>query len=517
MYKVLIVDDCKSDLRGMQSYIPWKELGCEIVATAQNGLDGYNAAIKYKPDIVITDISMPVKDGFEMTTLINSQIKNVFYIYMSCHQSFDYAQLAIENHACAYILKPIRKDDMIAAIKKAINTADDDSSKSELINRLSEQLNENKLFLRENYLINFLLGGENDKVKYDFLDIDYNKEYLMGIAVIENVQDKVGLVYMQRMFLNDCLKIVFENGYFLNYESNKLVMLIEKNDELMMNLQRLQKDFNEAFSETVSFYFNSVERKLEDMGEQFRIFANVLKNNLFESPGQIVIVDENFLNINNNESMLDVPTLYSDINNVFKKTKTVEEFIGKYFPNDNVMNKSYLKSLSYSVVCSICIFLSTQNSSLADIFDDEMIVWRKLSDFESIVDVRRWIINMIKGVSEFLAKQNMSGKSKVTSDNIKEYIDEHFSSVTALEESASNQNISVYHANVIFKQYHNMTIFEYLVQKRMEEAKKLLAGSSKKIYEVAQSVGYSSNTYFSTAFKKYVGVRPQQYRESMAK
>ena len=56
MYKVLIVDDCKSDLRGMQSYIPWKELGCEIVATAQNGLDGYNAAIKYKPDIVITDI-----------------------------------------------------------------------------------------------------------------------------------------------------------------------------------------------------------------------------------------------------------------------------------------------------------------------------------------------------------------------------------------------------------------------------------------------------------------------------
>ncbi len=140
MYKVLIVDDCKSDLRGMKSYIPWKELDCEIVATAQNGLDGYNAAIKYKPDIVITDIAMPVKDGFEMTKLINSQLKNVFYIYMSCHQSFDYAQLAIENHAYAYILKPIRRDDMIAAVKKAVNAVDDDSSKSELINKLSERL-----------------------------------------------------------------------------------------------------------------------------------------------------------------------------------------------------------------------------------------------------------------------------------------------------------------------------------------------------------------------------------------
>lgn len=517
MYKILIVDDCKSDLRGIQSYIPWKELDCEIVATAQNGLDGYNAAIKYEPDIVITDIAMPVKDGFEMTNLINLKVKNVFYIYMSCHQSFDYARLAIENHACAYILKPIRKDDMIAAIKKAINTVDDDSSKVKLINKLSERLKENKLILRENYLINFLLGGESDKVKYNFLDIDYDKEYLMGIAVIENIQDRVNVVYMQRMFLSDCLEVVFKNGYFLNYENNKLVMLVEKNEDLMAILQQVQKDFNEAFSETVSFYFNSVERKLEDMREQFRIIVNVLKNNFFETQGQIIILDENFLNMNNGESTLDVPELYVDINNVFKKKKTIDEFIEKYFPKGNTMNKSYLKSLSYSVVCSICIFLSTQNGSLSDIFEDEMIVWHKLSDFESVVDVRQWIINMVNCTNEFLMNQNISGKSKATSDSIKKYIDEHFSSLTALEESASTQNISVYHANVIFKQYHNMTIFEYLVQKRMEEAKRQLADTSKKIYEVAQSVGYSSNTYFSTAFKKYVGMRPQQYRDSMAK
>ena len=81
MYKILIVDDCKSDLRGMQSYIPWSELGCFVVATATNGMDGYNAALKCVPDIVITDISMPVKDGFEMTKLINEKLKNVFYIH----------------------------------------------------------------------------------------------------------------------------------------------------------------------------------------------------------------------------------------------------------------------------------------------------------------------------------------------------------------------------------------------------------------------------------------------------
>ena len=373
------------------------------------------------------------------------------------------------------------------------------------------------MILQENYITNLILGGESDKVKYNFLDIDYDKKYLIGIAVIENVQDKVDIVYMQRMFLNDCLGIVFENGYFINFESNKLIMLIEKNEDLMTLLQQVQKDFNETFAETVSFYFSSSERKLEDMREQFRAITNVLKNNFFEAHEQIIILDENFLDMNNGEPTLDVPTMYADINNVFKQTKTADEFAEKYFPKDNAMNKSYLRSLSYSIVCSICIFLSSQNSSLSDIFEDEMVVWHKLANFENIANIRQWMINMVKCVNEFLMSQNISGKSKAVSDNIKEYIDENFSSVTALEESASNQSISVYHANVIFKQYHNMTIFEYLVQKRMEEAKRQLADTSKKIYEVAQSVGYSSNTYFSTAFKKYVGVRPQQYRDSMAK
>ena len=71
----------------------------------------------------------------------------------------------------------------------------------------------------------------------------------------------------------------------------------------------------------------------------------------------------------------------------------------------------------------------------------------------------------------------------------------------------------MFHANVIFKQYTQMTIFEYLVEKRMSEAKRMLRGTDKKIYEIAKDVGYSSNTYFSTAFKKNIGVTPQQYRD----
>lgn len=510
MYKVLIVDDCKSDLRGMQSYIPWSELGCIVAATATNGLEGYNAALKCVPDIVITDISMPVKDGFEMTKLINEKLKNVFYIYMSCHQSFDYARLAIENRAFDYVLKPIKRESMVDAVKKAIGSIDKDKGNSEIIAQLKVQLEENKKVLRENHLANLLFGVE--KEGNSFLDLDSEKNFRIGIAVIENVQTDSETVYLQRMFLKDCLSMVFADSFFLNFENDKLIMVIE-DDDIFHSLEQTQNEFNETFGKTVSMYFNEIGTTSENMREQFRKILNIIKNNFFEKNGQIVVVDESFSMENDSETALDVPLIYDNITAFFKQNTSAEEFVDKYLPSECAINVAYLKSVAYSTVCSICIFLASQNYSLSDIFEDEMVVWKKLTYFNSIVNIRQWIINMMHAVNDFLLGEKVFEKSNVLVEQIKSFIDVNFHLVDALELSASNQNISLFHANVIFKRCTQMTIFEYLVEKRMSKAKKMLRGTDKKIYEIAKSVGYSSNTYFSTAFKKNVGVTPQQYRD----
>ncbi len=510
MYKILIVDDCKSDLRGMQSYIPWSELGCFVVATATNGMDGYNAALKCVPDIVITDISMPVKDGFEMTKLINEKLKNVFYIYMSCHQSFDYARLAIENRAFAYVLKPIKRESMVEAVKKAIGTIDRDKGNSELIAQLRVQLDENKKVLRENYLANLLFGVE--KEGNSFLNLDSEKKFRIGIATIESVQTDSETAYLQRMFLKDCLNMIFVDSFFLNYESNKLIMIIEENDDVFLSIEQVQNEFCETFGRTVSMYFNERDTTLGDMREQFRKILNIIKNNFFEREGQIVVVDETF-SMGMGETTIDVPLIYDQISAIFKQNVSVREFADKYLPSESAINVAYLKSVAYSTVCSICIFLASQNYSLSDIFEDEMVVWRKLTHFNSIVNIKQWIVNMILAVKDFLSGENVLKKSNALVEQIKSFINSNFHLVDALEMSASEQNISLFHANVIFKQYTQMTIFEYLVEKRMSEAKRMLRGTDKKIYEIAKDVGYSSNTYFSTAFKKNIGVTPQQYRD----
>ena len=90
----------------------------------------------------------------------------------------------------------------------------------------------------------------------------------------------------------------------------------------------------------------------------------------------------------------------------------------------------------------------------------------------------------------------------------------HYSSSDALTESADSQNISLNYANLIFKKYENKTIFDYLVEVRINEAKKLLSETTMKIFQISAAVGYSSNTYFSTSFRKVTGMTPQQYRDN---
>ncbi len=95
-----------------------------------------------------------------------------------------------------------------------------------------------------------------------------------------------------------------------------------------------------------------------------------------------------------------------------------------------------------------------------------------------------------------------------------DYIQEHFAdtdiSVGAIAESIG---ISEGHLSHIFKKETEYTVAAYLTRFRMRTAMKLLSDCSRKVYEVAEQVGYRDIAYFSAAFKKTVGVTPSEYQD----
>jgi len=121
MYKVIIVEDELMTRRGLIQTIPWTEHGCEVVGEASNGQEGIALALQANPDIVITDIHMPVVDGLTMISQIKSRVDCEFIIF-SAYSQFAYAKKALELGARGYLLKPVDDDEFLQVLDDTIQT-----------------------------------------------------------------------------------------------------------------------------------------------------------------------------------------------------------------------------------------------------------------------------------------------------------------------------------------------------------------------------------------------------------
>jgi len=117
MYKVLIVEDENMIRRFLLQRTKWSELNCEVVGEAVNGKEGLEKIIELNPDIVITDIRMPILSGLEMLTKAQ-RVCTFKTIILSAYNDFTYAQTALRLGACEYLLKPINTEQLSDAIKK---------------------------------------------------------------------------------------------------------------------------------------------------------------------------------------------------------------------------------------------------------------------------------------------------------------------------------------------------------------------------------------------------------------
>ena len=94
----------------------------------------------------------------------------------------------------------------------------------------------------------------------------------------------------------------------------------------------------------------------------------------------------------------------------------------------------------------------------------------------------------------------------------KEYVEKHFRDKILLEDIAAIVDLNPVYFSTLFKKETNMNFSTYLINVRMEQAKKLLVSSNDTIAAIGDAVGYGDQKYFSQLFKKVVGVKPAIYR-----
>lgn len=219
MYKVLIVEDEDIMRKGLMFMAKWQEVDCIVVGEAVNGQDGLEKIKKYRPDIVIVDINMPVMDGLEM---LERSIREYGYdaIIVSGYGEFEYARRGISLGVTEYLLKPIDYPKLYEAIRKIQAKRNTDTTIKNAIRQIDVE--KKKLGI---------LDYEERKTGNRYVDL-----------MIEIIHDK----YPTRLTLNDIseqcqmsctyLNVKFKNetGYTFNdylnrYRIQKAVDLLREN------------------------------------------------------------------------------------------------------------------------------------------------------------------------------------------------------------------------------------------------------------------------------------------------
>ena len=116
MLKVLIVEDEVIIRKGLVHTIDWLSMDCTVVGDACDGLEGLKLIEKYKPDLVITDIRMPLMNGIEM---LDMALKNNKFhsIILTSYSEFEYAKQAISLKVFEYLLKPVDEEKLVFIIE----------------------------------------------------------------------------------------------------------------------------------------------------------------------------------------------------------------------------------------------------------------------------------------------------------------------------------------------------------------------------------------------------------------
>lgn len=140
MRKILIADDEYLVRKGLSETVDWASIDAQIVGEASDGAEALSLAQSLKPDLIITDVRMPLMDGINFAKNLKATGFDGKIIVLSAYRDFDYAKQSFENGVFAYVLKPIENSDILAEAAAALANLEAERKKAELYNGLRENM-----------------------------------------------------------------------------------------------------------------------------------------------------------------------------------------------------------------------------------------------------------------------------------------------------------------------------------------------------------------------------------------
>ncbi|NLY91343.1 MAG: response regulator [Firmicutes bacterium] len=168
MYKVMIVDDEPSIRTGLPKIIDWEAYDFSISAVARNGDDAVQKLKLDYPDLIITDIKMPILDGFGLIHYIRKDLNDskMPFIILSGYDEFEYAKKALKYNVKSYLIKPVDEEELITLLNEIRKDLSQEDEFAEFYQQRVDKFNHNYLVIEEfNLLAEAIENNQPEEVK----------------------------------------------------------------------------------------------------------------------------------------------------------------------------------------------------------------------------------------------------------------------------------------------------------------------------------------------------------------
>ena len=159
MYKVLFVDDEILIREAVSENTPWSEAGFSLIGTAENGREAIRLMEQECPDVLLTDIRMPIMDGLELAAYVQEHFPDTKVMIISGHDEFEYAKRALKYGVSEYILKPITSQELCEELLKIKGKLDSVNNERENVKKIQRAYHDNLPMLRDLFLNKVIEGN----------------------------------------------------------------------------------------------------------------------------------------------------------------------------------------------------------------------------------------------------------------------------------------------------------------------------------------------------------------------
>lgn len=193
MYTVLLVDDERSLRESIQELVDWEGNGFNLIGTAENGLDALQLVEKVgSPDLLITDIEMPVMTGIELARHVKDEYPTTKIVFLSGYDEFQYAKAGIELNIFQYLLKPISEQEIektLATIEKQISN---EIRAANDLNQVKKEYLDQLEVMKISFLISLLTETYTNVTQQALEDFigEYKLDFLQSETVLLTIQLK---------------------------------------------------------------------------------------------------------------------------------------------------------------------------------------------------------------------------------------------------------------------------------------------------------------------------------------